>query len=225
MSQTTGSFVQELNSLKTSLAEDVPKVQIFNLTKSYVKMPISEVVDLLTSEEHAHRVAAVAILDWRARSKKTSEAEKREAYEAYLQHHQWIDDWGLVDRAAPYVVGGYLYDKDRSPLYGLARSEAPMERRTAIVSTYFFIRKGQLSDTFAIAEILISDADKYVQKAVGSWIREAGKQDRERLVAFLDRHASTMPRSTLYYAIEKLDKETREYYLGIERSTKEAPEN
>jgi len=203
---------------------EVPKIQIFNLTKSYVTMPISELVDLLTSDDHDLRVAAVAILDWKARSKKTSATEKREAYEAYIQHHKWIDDWGLVDRAAPYVVGGYLYDKDRSPLYELAKSDAPMERRTAIVSTYFFIRKGQIADTFAIAEILVNDVDMYVQKAVGSWIREAGKQDIERLKAFLDHHASTMPRSTLYYAIEKFDRKTREYYLGIERSTNEGPD-
>jgi len=224
MSQTARGFIEDFNSLKKIMGEEVPKIQIFNLTKSYVTMPISQVVDLLTSDDHDLRVAAVAILDWKARNKKTSDSEKREAYETYIQHHKWIDDWGLVDRAAPYVVGGYLYDKDRSPLYELAKSDAPMERRTAIVSTYFFIRKGQIADTFAIAEILVNDADMYVQKAVGSWIREAGKQDIERLKAFLDHHASTMPRSTLYYAIEKFDRKTREYYLGIERSTNEVPD-
>jgi len=130
MIQTARGFIQELNSLKKMTEEEVPKIQIFNLTKGYVTMPISEVVDLLTSDDHDLRVAAVAILDWKARSKKTSATEKREAYEAYIQNHKWIDDWGLVDRAAPYVVGGYLFDKDRSPLYELAKSDAPMERRT-----------------------------------------------------------------------------------------------
>jgi 3-methyladenine DNA glycosylase AlkD len=219
MSLTAKRFIQELESIRKTLGMDVPKIQIFNLAKDYDQMVLSEVVKLLTTDDHDFRVGAVAILDWKARSKKTSDSEKREVYEAYIQHHQWIDDWGLVDRAAPYVVGGYLYDKDRSPLYKLAKSDAPMERRTAIVSTYFFIRKGQTEDTFSIAEILINDTNIYVQKAVGSWIREAGKQDSKRLMAFLDQYASTMPRITLQYAIEKFDRKTKEHYLGQKRST------
>ena len=87
------------------------------------------------------------------------------------------------------------------------------ERRTAIVSTYFFIRQGQINDTFKIAEILVNDKHDLIQKAVGSWIREAGKKDELALVEFLDAHASSMPRVMLRYAVEKLDKKTRDAYL------------
>jgi 3-methyladenine DNA glycosylase AlkD len=90
-----------------------------------------------------------------------------------------------------------------------------MERRTAIVSTYYFIRKNEVDDTFKVAEILVKDKDEYVQKAVGSWIREAGKKNEEKLKRFLDKFAIEMPRITLRYAIEKFDKETREYYLNL----------
>jgi 3-methyladenine DNA glycosylase AlkD len=172
-------------------------------------------VKLLKSKNYDHRLGAVSILDWKARDKKTSIEEKKDTYRAYVDHHKWIDDWGLVDRAAPYVVGGYLYDKDRKPLYDLAKSKNPMERRTAIVSTYFFIRKNEIEDTFNIAEILINDSDDYVQKAVGSWIREAGKRDENRLKGFLDTYADSMPRVTLRYAIEKLDRQTKDYYLAL----------
>ena len=50
-----------------------------------------------------------------------------------------------------------------------------MARRSAIVSTYYFIRKNKIEHTFKIAEILVSDTDEYVQKVVRSWIRKAGK--------------------------------------------------
>jgi 3-methyladenine DNA glycosylase AlkD len=76
--------------------------------------------------------------------------------------------------------------------------------RTAIVSTYCFIRSGDLDDTFRIARILVNDDHELVQKAVGSWIREAGKQDQKRLLQFLDKHATSMPRTILRYAVEKL---------------------
>ena len=133
----------------------------------------------------------------------------------YIDNHKWIDDWGMVDRAAPYVVGGFLYDKDRKPLYKLAKSANPMERRTSIVSTYYFIRKDEIDDTFKIAEILVNDSEHFVQTAVGSWIREAGKRDEDRLKAFLDRHAATMPRVSLRFAVEKFELNIRKYYLGL----------
>jgi hypothetical protein len=38
----------------------------------------------------------------------------------------------LVDRAAPYVVGEYLYKNDKKPLYDLVKSKNPIERRTAL---------------------------------------------------------------------------------------------
>ena len=56
----------------------------------------------------------------------------------------------------------------------------------------------------------------------GAWSdptrREAGKKDRQRLLSFLDRHATTMPRTALRYAIEHLDKEQREHYLNMKKT-------
>jgi 3-methyladenine DNA glycosylase AlkD len=123
----------------------------------------------------------------------------------------------LVDRAAPYVVGGYLFDKPRHILYKLARSSNIWERRTAIVSTYFFIRQGDLDDAFKIAEILVNDPEDLIQKAVGGWIREAGKKDPQKLASFLDQYAASMPRTALRYAIEHLDNEKRAHYLGLKK--------
>ena len=89
------------------------------------------------------------------------------------------------------------------------------ERRTAIVATWFFIRQDDLDDTFRLADILADDPADLVQKAVGGWVREAGKRDPIRLGAYLDRHAATMPRTTLRYAVEHLSPELRSHYLGM----------
>lgn len=91
-----------------------------------------------------------------------------ELYQLYLRRHDRIDDWSLVDRAAPSVVGDYLADKPRDPLYRLALSESAWERRTAIVATWAFIRRGELDDTFAIAELLVDDPEHLVQTAPSS---------------------------------------------------------
>ncbi len=211
---TAKEFITTLKIIGQEYLENIPKREIFALAKEFQYMSVLEVVKLLKDKNHNHRLGAVSILDWKARNKKTSTKEKKDTYRAYVDNHKWIDDWGLVDRAAPYVVGGYLYDKDRKPLYDLAKSKNPMERRTSIVSTYYFIRKNEIEDTFNIAEILISDSDEYVQKAVGSWIREAGKRDENRLKEFLEKYVDSMTRITLRYAIEKLDRQTKDYYLA-----------
>ncbi|GGG35648.1 DNA alkylation repair protein [Bizionia arctica] len=212
---TAKEFIETLKIIGQDYSEGIPKREIFLLAKEYQQIPVFEVVKLLKDKNENHRLGAVSILDWKARNKKTSKEERKELYRAYIDNHHWIDNWGLVDRAAPYVVGGYLYDKDKKDLYDLAKSKNPMERRSAIVSTYYFIRKNDIEHTFKIADILINDTDEYVQKAVGSWIREAGKRNEETLKAFLNKHATKMPRITLRYAIEKFDKETRMHYLNL----------
>lgn len=122
---------------------------------------------------------------------------------------------GFCRSLCPSVVGTYLLDKPKDILYELAHSDNMWERRTAIVSTYAFIKNGDVENTFKIAEILIHDKEDLIQKAVGSWIREAGKHDEQALKSFLNEHGATMPRVTLRYAIEKFDKETKQYYLSL----------
>jgi hypothetical protein len=192
--------------------------QVFALAKEFIDLPPDAIETLLESPVHEVRVGGVSVMDWQARGKKTPEQRRRELFELYLRRHDQINNWDLVDRAAPSVVGGYLFDKPRDVLYELARSGNIWERRTAIVSTYFFIRQGDLDDTFRIAAMLLNDDQDLIHKATGGWLREAGKKDQQRLLRFLDAHAAAMPRTTLRYAIEHLPKEQREHYLGMKRA-------
>lgn len=187
---------------------------IFKLAKAFTQMPLEEVERLLESDYYEARLAAVSIMDFQARDKKVSPVRRKELYDLYTRRHDRINNWDLVDRSAPYVVGGYLFDKARTPLYKLAKSKNIWERRTAIVSTYFFIRQNDVDDTFSIAEILVHDKQELINMAVGSWIREAGKKDTRQLLNFLNKYATTMPRITLRYAIEKLDNQQQKLYLG-----------
>jgi 3-methyladenine DNA glycosylase AlkD len=191
--------------------------QIFALAKEFINMSPKEIEKLLESPVHEVRVGAVSIMDWQARNKKTPESRRKELFNLYVKRHDRINSWDLVDRSAPYVVGGYLSDKPRDILYKLARSKDTWERRTAIVSTYYFIRQGDVDDTFKIAEMLVDDNQDLINKAVGGWVCEAGKRDRRRLLSFLDRHAATMPRVALRYAIEHLDKKQRDHYLSMKK--------
>lgn len=206
-------YLEQFNLTKENEVLGIPMGKIFALAKENVAIPNDEILRLLASNFHEARVGAVSIMDFQARNKKTSDEQRKWLYDTYLRHHDLINNWDLVDRAAPYVVGGYLFDKSREPLYKLAKSKNIWERRTAIVVTYFFIKNGDVDDTFKIAEILVDDPEDLIHKAVGGWLREAGKKDPQRLINFLDIYAAKMPRVMLRYAVEKLDPEQKRKYM------------
>ncbi|HTD93739.1 MAG TPA: DNA alkylation repair protein [Chitinophagaceae bacterium] len=189
--------------------------QVFALAKEFIDMKPAEIARLLKNPIHEIRIGGLSIMDKQARSKKTTPERRKELFDLYFKCIDGINNWDLVDVSAPHVVGGYLFDKPRQLLYKLARSKNVWERRTAIVSTAYFIRQGEYSDTFRIAELLVKDKHDLIHKAAGGWLREAGKHDRPRLLQFLDKHAATMPRVFLRYAIEHLDKKMREHYLSL----------
>jgi len=136
----------------------------------------------------------------------------------YLRRHDRINHWDLVDLCCIHDIGGYLADKPRGILYELARSHNIWERRAAIVSTTYFMRQGQVDDALQIAEILRHDEEDLIHKATGWMLRFVGDTERQRLLSFLDQHAAAMPRVALRYAIEHLDKEPRDHYLGMKKA-------
>jgi 3-methyladenine DNA glycosylase AlkD len=223
-SMTADEFVKKLKALRSAEAAKshshlasgqddvimgVRMGRVFALAKESINMSLGEIEKLLDSPIHEARVGAVSIMDFQARSKKTTEERKKELFDLYIRRHDRINSWDLVDRSAIYVVGSYLFDKPRDILYNLARSKDTWERRTAIVSTAYFIRQGDVDDALKIAEILLDDDQDLIHKATGWMLRAAGETDRQKLLKFLDQFAATMPRTALRYAMEHFDKKQR----------------
>ena len=171
-----------LESEEEDLIMGVHMGQVFALAKEFIDMPPGEIEKLLESPIHEARVGAVSVMDFQARDKKTPDERRKELFDLYIRRHDRINIWDLVDRSAPYVVGGYLFDKPRKALYRLARSKEMSERRTAIVSTLYFIGKGVVDDAFKIAQILLNDDWDLIHKATGWALRFAGDKDRQRLL-------------------------------------------
>ncbi|SKB81890.1 DNA alkylation repair protein [Daejeonella lutea] len=191
--------------------------QLFELAKQACDMEIDEIEKLLESDIHEARAGAVSIMDKASRNKKTTQARLKEFYDLYMRRHDRINNWDLVDLGCLYMTGCYLHDKQREILYQLAASENLWERRTAILSTCYFIRKGETDDTFKLAELLLGDKEDLIHKATGWMLRFAGDKQPERLLKFLDNYAATMPRTMLRGAIEKYDKAIREYYIKMKK--------
>jgi 3-methyladenine DNA glycosylase AlkD len=113
---------------------------------------------------------------------KLSLGEKDSIIQLYLRNTAFINNRDLVDLSAPIIVGGYYFNRDRSILYTLAKSDLLRERRIAIIATFYFIKHGQYEDTFNLAELLLHDKEDLLQKAVGRMLREVGKRINEQLL-------------------------------------------
>jgi len=195
--------------------------QLFALAKEFGDMPVDEIEKLLESPIHEVRAGAVSIMDKASRNKKITTERLETFYKLYMRRHDRINNWDLVDLGCLYMTGSYLYDKPRTILYKLAKSKNIWERRTAILSTCYFIRQGDLNDTFKIAELLVSDKEDLVHKATGWMLRFAGAKEPKRLISFLDRYAATMPRTLLRYSIEHFKPKQKEHYMNSKRSRKD----
>lgn len=189
----------------------VPQTRL--VCKKYNSLSVTEIEKLLESPIHEHRLAAVIIM--RRQAERANNLLKKQLYELYLKRTDRINNWDIIDISCHKVVGGYLYNKNRSILDRLARSQQMWERRIAIVSTAYFIGKDDLDDTFRIAKILMKDEQDLIHKATGWMLREAGKRDDAKLKEFLDMHAHEMPRTMLRYSIERLHPNDRSYYMAM----------
>jgi 3-methyladenine DNA glycosylase AlkD len=178
----------------------------------YRTLPLSDLALVLASPIHEHRLAALEILV--AQFEGAAEPERKIIVAFYLSHTQGINNWDLVDASAPYILGEHLKTRSRRLLVRLAKSKSVWERRMAIVATLMLIRNGEIDDTFLIAEKLLSDPHDLIQKAVGWALREAGKVSQAELLAFLSKHYSSIPRTTLRYAIERFTPQQRKRMLA-----------
>jgi hypothetical protein len=188
---------------------------LFALAKEFGEMPIGEIEKLLESPIHEVRAGAVSIMDKASRNKKITKERLKDFFDLYMRRHDRVNNWDLCDLGCLYMTGSYLYDMPHDILYKLARSKNIWERRTAILSTCYFIRQGEMTDTFKIAEILVNDKEDLIHKATGWMLRFAGAKDQKRLITFLDRYAATMPRTLLRYSIEHFNSKEREHYLKM----------
>ncbi|AVT31654.1 DNA alkylation repair protein [Plantactinospora sp. BC1] len=175
-------------------------------------LSLAETAELLASGVHEERLTSLFVLV--RKFAKGDEEERGRIFDIVLANTGRINNWDLVDSSAPYIVGPWLIDKDRSVLDRLAGSSLVWDRRIAVMATFAFIRAGDFRWTFRLGERLLHDPHDLVHKAVGWMLREVGNRDRAAAEEFLARHYRVMPRVMLRYAIEKFEPQRRREYLS-----------
>jgi len=182
------------------------------IAKKYSGLALDDISQLLESNIHEYRLTSLFILILKYNIEDS--IGKQEIVDFYVKNTTNVNNWDLVDSSAPHISGDFLLDKDRSILYGFARSDNLWERRISILSTFAFIKTNTFEDALKISEILLFDEHDLIHKAVGWMLREVGKRDLTIEEEFLQKHYLEMPRTMLRYAIEKFDDDKRKFYLG-----------
>jgi len=174
------------------------------------EISLQELTELIRSPIHEVRLCALIIL-----VNKYNKEEPDRIYHYYLKHLNSVNNWDLVDTSAPHIVGDYLYNNPEKSkiLLEFSHSENIWVRRISIVSTFTFIRNNEFNKTLEISKLLLNDNHDLIHKAVGWMLREIYKRDERLIKRFLRQNYAQIPRTTLRYAIERMDKEERLLYL------------
>jgi 3-methyladenine DNA glycosylase AlkD len=185
------------------------------------RLIIENVSELLNSKIHEKRLIGLLILIEKynqAKKQGNKEAKKtqEQIFNLYLKKAQEnkINNWDLVDLSASKIIGDYLSDKDREVLYELAKGNL-WEKRISIISCFAFLPARDFKDAMEISKLLLQEKHDLLHKAVGWTLREIWKRNREIVEKFLKENYKNIPRTTLRYAIEKMEEgERREWLSG-----------
>ena len=191
----------------------IPVPALRRVAAVFREMRLGQVDRLLQSTVHEERFVALLLLLCRFR--RGSAAERRHIYRLYFRRTPFINSWDLVDLSAGPVVGAYLENRSREPVFRLAESSDLWERRIAVMATFPYVRSGRFVETLRLARALLEDEEPLIHKAVGWMLREIGKRDTATLEKFLRQHAGRMPRTMLRYAIERYPPQKRRRFLRM----------
>jgi 3-methyladenine DNA glycosylase AlkD len=189
----------------------VPNIR--SVAKKYSKtINEHELTIIVRNPIHEVRLCGLIILVNKYQSKAS---DKKSIYSYYLQNISYINNWDLVDSSAPHILGDYMFNNQEeiNLLYRLSQSNNLWEKRISIITTLMFIKNNHFGPTLTIAKTLLGDRHDLIHKAIGWTLREIYKRDEEIATKFLRENYTSLPRTTLRYAIEKMSEPERKIYL------------
>lgn len=188
------------------------------VAKEFVsKISLTQLAELLSSPIHEHRHCALLMLVSKF-EKSTALQQKKEMVAFYLKHRQFINNWDLVDVSCYKILGRYCFEnQDDSILIKLSDEDYLWSKRIAVVSTMFYVKKGSYDLLKKLVIKNLNHEHDLMHKANGWLLREMGKKNEQELLDFLNIYYQKMPRTSLRYAIEKLDEPLRQDYLKAQR--------
>ena len=136
-------------------------------------------------------------------------------FEKWVNHY--VSNWASCDTLCNHSIGSFLemYPDYLSNIKIWGSSPNRWMRRAAAVSLIIPAKKGKfLQDVFEIANILLLDKEDLVQKGYGWMLKAASHTHQQEVFEYVLTQKTTMPRTALRYAIEKMPKNLKHAAMG-----------
>ncbi len=201
----------------------VPDIR--KVARMFLDLDYFEIQKVLNSKIHEERLVALVILVERFKKQEKREAglpfERKRVYGLYIKNLKKgnINNWDLIDISTPNIIGEYLLEHKQEKKQGqkilddLVHSKSLWQRRASVLATLPFIKRGDFKWTLKNAKILLADTHDLTHKAVGWMLREVWKKDNDVCEKFLIKNYKKIPRTTLRYAIERMEEKKRKRFL------------
>lgn len=173
---------------------------------------LPQLSELVQHRYHEMRLTGLLALVYKF-EKTRNESLRLEIVDFYLGYLDYINNWDLVDTSCSQVLGAFYWKKEKFLFFSLAESHLLWRQRVAMISAFYWIRKGEFTDALALAEKLKNHPHDLMHKAVGWMVREVANRNFEVANEFLKKHYRTLPRTMLRYAIERFPEELRQDFL------------
>ena len=141
-------------------------------------------------------------------------------FEYWLEHY--AQNWGHVDDLCIKTIYQFFLSRTHliETIQPWSRSKVSWCRRASNVAWVKYIRRPIGSKVFCLnkslvfenCDRLIGDEDIFVQKSLGWLLKVTSLHYKEDVLDYLRANKNAMQRSTMRYALEKVDKQSR---LGI----------
>jgi 3-methyladenine DNA glycosylase AlkD len=185
------SIVSQISKIHYKSIEDKSSSSVFALCETLLQSGIME--------------ESFVACNWSYNVRKLYEPSDFKVFETWV--NKYVNNWATCDTLCNHTVGTFIemYPEFLSGLKKWAHSENRWVKRASAVSLIVPAKKGLfLNDVFEIADILHSDKDDMVQKGYGWMLKVASQAHQKEVFNYVMRRKSTMPRTSLRYAIEKM---------------------
>jgi len=191
-----------VRGMKSAMVIEIGK-KYFKLLPDKSKNHVFDLCDELWLSGFMEDTAIVN--QWAYACRKQFEPSDMKRFEHWV--NTYLNNWASCDGLCNQTIGSLIemYPEHLQTLKEWTRSANRWTKRASAVSLIVPARKGLfLDDVFEIASLLLHDPDDMVQKGYGWMLKVASNKHQQEVFDFVIQNKTTMPRTSLRYAIEKM---------------------
>lgn len=202
----------QLYGVKTAVVTKIGK-EYFKEIKEQRKADIFQLCEELWQSGYMEE--SFIACNWAYFLRKSYTPQDFQVFERWV--NDYVSNWASCDTLCNHTIGAFLemYPEYVSRLKSWGTSPNRWMRRAAAVSLIIPAKQGKfLQDIFEIADTLLLDTDDLVQKGYGWMLKAASHAHQQEVFEYVLARKTTMPRTALRYAIEKMPQELKNRAMG-----------